>query len=73
MCFTAVERGNSVNVMTAVLRVGPSKNRGQGVVFGVAGSPLNVGTMIMCGGNPDSEAAPKVQKRHCISGFRLAP
>ena len=37
-----------MNVMTAP-RVGPSKNRGQGVVFGMVGRSVNVGVVIVCG------------------------
>jgi hypothetical protein len=61
-----------VNVMTA-LRVGHSKNHGQVVVFGMVGRSVNVGGYDRMWGNPNSEAAPEVQKRHCISGLRLAP
>ena len=37
-----------MTVMTA-LRVGRSKNRGQGFVFGMVGRFVNVGVMIVCG------------------------
>ena len=61
-----------MNVMTA-LGVGHSKNRGQVVVFGMVERSVNLGGMIVYAGNPNSEAARKVQKHLCISGFRLAP